>query len=50
MCEALAPAFFSVDDARNLTVLAADVPLGDEAQVREAVLCCPVDALKITED
>lgn len=47
MCEVSAADFFSVDDEGNLTVLAEEVTPEDEAQVRDAVLSCPVAALKL---
>lgn len=47
MCEAIAPDYFVVDDAGELTVLRVE-PLGaDEQQVQRAVDGCPVTALRL---
>ena len=48
MCEAAAPAYFSVDDDGGLTVLREDVPDSDEADVQAAALGCPVAAIRLT--
>ena len=50
MCEAVAPDFFSVDDEGNLIVFADNVAPGDQAQVQDAVLTCPVAALKLIQE
>ncbi|MBF6451103.1 ferredoxin [Nocardia aobensis] len=47
MCEAIAPAYFSVDDEGTLTVLQDEVPVGADAEVKSATLGCPVAALKL---
>jgi ferredoxin len=47
MCEAAAPAYFSVDDDGTLAVLQEEVAEGAEANLRSAVLGCPVAALKL---
>lgn len=47
MCEAVAPAFFSVDDEGTLIVLQEDVPDGAEPVVKSATLGCPVAALRL---
>lgn len=47
LCEAVAPAYFSLDDDGKLTILAEDVSDGDEALVRDAVNACPVAALRL---
>ncbi|MCK8647111.1 ferredoxin [Mycobacterium colombiense] len=49
MCEVIAPKLFSVDDEGHLTVLTDDVAPSDEAQVRDAMLACPVAALRLSE-
>ncbi len=48
MCEVAAPEYLAVDDDGNVTVLAEEVADGDEAQVSEAALACPVAAVKLT--
>lgn len=47
MCEVVAPDYFALDDDGNLTILAEDVLAGDEAQVSDAAMACPVAALKL---
>jgi ferredoxin len=47
ICEAIAPDFFSVDDDGTLSVLSDNVPDGAEEVVRNAVMGCPVSALKL---
>ena len=48
LCEAVAPEFFSVDDDGKLTVSADEVTPLDQARVQDAVLACPVAALRVT--
>jgi ferredoxin len=50
MCEVVAPEFFALDDEGKLTVLTDDVTPSDEAHVRDAVLACPVAALKLSNN
>ncbi|WP_338889220.1 ferredoxin [Rhodococcus sovatensis] len=45
ICEVAAPAFFSLDDDGDLTVLRDDVSDGDIPSVQAAALGCPVAAL-----
>jgi ferredoxin len=47
ICEAIAPDFFSVDDDGTLSVLSDDVQDDAEEVVRNAVMGCPVSALKL---
>ena len=47
MCEAVAPAYFSVDEDGVLTILAEEVPESEKYQVDSAVLSCPVAALRL---
>lgn len=47
MCTTLAPEQFELDDAGELHVRSAAVPVDMEAAVREAVVCCPVGALAV---
>ena len=48
MCEAQAPALFSLDDDDELTYHAegADVPAGERERARVAIASCPVAALR----
>jgi len=50
MCEAVAPDFFSVDDEGNLIVSTDNVASDDRVQVQDAVLACPVAALKLVKE
>jgi ferredoxin len=50
MCEAVAPQYFSVDDDGNVAVRTDNVAPGDQAQVQDAVLACPVAALRVIEE
>jgi len=47
MCEVVAPEFFSLDDDGSLTVHSDGVAPTDESLVQDAVLACPVAALKL---
>ncbi|MEB3980115.1 ferredoxin [Mycobacterium sp. 663a-19] len=47
MCEVVAPEYFALDDDGNLTVLAEEVSGCDEAHVQDAVIVCPVAALRL---
>jgi ferredoxin len=47
MCEAVAPDLFSVDDEGVVSVLIDDVAPGDVPHAQDAVLSCPVAALKL---
>lgn len=47
ICEVVAPDYFALDDDSNLTILAEDVSAADEAQVTDAVMACPVAAIKL---
>ncbi|MGV0037097.1 ferredoxin [Mycobacterium colombiense] len=48
MCEVVAPEYFALDDDGDLTVLVEEVAEGDQDQVSDAALACPVAALKLT--
>jgi ferredoxin len=48
ICEALAPEVFSVDDDGKLTIVAPEVPVDSAARVEDAVVSCPVAALRAT--
>ena len=50
MCESLAPDVFEVDDDGSLILHTAQVPDGQEDEVREAVASCPTEALSLQED
>jgi ferredoxin len=47
LCEAIASDFFSVDDEGNLTLLSDEVSSDDVSHVQDAVLACPVAALRL---
>jgi ferredoxin len=48
-CALIAPDVFDVDDQGNGLVLVDDVPAADEEDVREAVLCCPEQAVSVVD-
>jgi ferredoxin len=50
MCAMLAPAVFQLDKTGTLVVLLADVPEEHVEAVRDAVACCPTDAISSTDD
>lgn len=47
ICEALAPAFFEVDDSGELVQLKEDISDDELAAVEEAVQGCPTEALRV---
>lgn len=47
ICEALAPAFFEVDDNGELVQLKEDISDDELAAVEEAVQGCPTEALRV---
>lgn len=49
ICESLAPAFFEVNDDGDLVLLKEDVEPGERAQLDEAIMGCPTEALRIEE-
>jgi ferredoxin len=48
-CGESAPKVFEVRDDGLSHLLVDEIPVGEEANVRDAALRCPVDAIKITE-
>lgn len=46
-CEALAPAYFEVDEDGSLSILREDIDPADMAAVERAVAGCPMSALRI---
>ena len=52
VCAATAPELFRLDDAAELilTYDGTDLPAADLAAAELAVSCCPVEALRLTED
>lgn len=47
MCEVAAPEYFALDADGKLMVLKEDASDGDEAKLQDAVLICPVAALRL---
>jgi ferredoxin len=47
MCESVAPEVFEVDDDGDLELKATSVPEDHLAAVRQAVACCPNEALRL---
>jgi len=47
ICESLAPAFFEVDESGELLALKEDVLPEELAEVEEAIVGCPTEALRI---
>ena len=48
-CSLIVPTVFDVDDYGTGLVLVDEVAKEDEDEVREAVLCCPENAIKVVE-
>ena len=49
LCLEDTPDLFEWDDAQNKAIAIGDVPEGREAKAREAVRCCPEQAITIVE-
>lgn len=47
ICESVAPDFFEVTDDGDIAVLRDDVPDDRRAELEEAVLGCPTEALRL---
>jgi ferredoxin len=51
MCLTTAPSVFDLDDDGNMLLLHGDELTPDEVDpVRDAVACCPAEALELVED
>jgi ferredoxin len=48
-CSLIVPTVFDVDDYGNGMVLVDEVPEEEQEDVREAVLCCPENAISVVE-
>lgn len=48
-CALIVPSVFDVDDQGAGLVLVDEVPAVDEDEVREAVLCCPEQAISVID-
>ena len=48
-CALIAPDVFDVDDYGHGLVLVDDVAAADQEDVREAVLCCPEQAISVID-
>jgi ferredoxin len=51
MCLSIAPSVFDLDDDGNMLLLHGDGLAADEVDpVRDAVACCPAEALELLEE
>ncbi|MBS1881552.1 MAG: ferredoxin [Actinobacteria bacterium] len=50
MCTSIAPGTFELDADQELIVLHEVPPPGEEEAVRDAVVCCPVEALRLDDE
>jgi ferredoxin len=49
LCIGVAPEYFDLDEGGIVAVLRDDVEAADEESVREAVMVCPTQAIRVVE-
>lgn len=49
LCIGIAPDYFELDEGGIVAVLKDEIEAGDEDGVREAVLVCPTQAIRVVE-